>query len=132
MRLVVAHTERKLSDSLKNAISQAANTDQHLLAICNSNTTVKFDDLHSVSTEIPDAILVRELSRAGLLNSALCVPLNADSGWKGLIVFVARDAATYTDEQVELMGNLAPFMANGFAQSDKEPVGADNLKVAVS
>jgi HAMP domain-containing protein len=119
LRLIVAHTERKLRDSLKNAIATAAITDQHLLAICNSNTTVKYDDLHSVSTEISDAKLVRELSKVGLLNSALYVPLISDNGWKGLIVFVARDVATYTDEQVELMGNLAPFMANGFAQELK-------------
>jgi len=129
MKLVTSHTERKLSDSLKNTLAKTANTDQHLLALCKSNTTVKFDNLTNVATQIPDAKLVRELSKVGLLNSALCVPLNSDSGWKGMIVFVARDAATYTDEQVELMGNLAPFMANGFSQAEKETTVPDALRV---
>lgn len=127
LRLVTSHTNRNLSDSLKNTLAKAANTDQHLLAICKSNTTVKFDNLTKVASQIPDAKLVRELSRVGLLNSALCVPLSSDGGWKGMIVFVARDVANYTDEQVELMGNLAPFMANGFAQAEKETGEPDNL-----
>ena len=35
------------------------------------------------------------------------------------IISLEQNATSYTDEQVELMGNLAPFMANGFAQTAK-------------
>jgi methyl-accepting chemotaxis protein len=129
LTLMTTRTERKLSDTLKKTLNRAANTDQHLLAISKSSTPVKFDNLANVATQIPNAKLAREMLKVGLLNSALFVPLTSDDGWKGLIVFIAQEAAAYTDEQVELMGNLAPFMANGFAQAETIPAAPDKFKV---
>lgn len=119
LSLVSMRTERKLSETIKKSLIKATGDDQHLIAISKTQAPLKYDKLADVATGIPTAKLARELLKLGLLDSALIVPLTADDGWKGVIVFVAQDKAAYTNEQVELMGNLSPFMANGFAQVDK-------------
>ena len=115
--LMSIRTERKTNEAMNKTLDDAISLDSHLLSICKQQLPVKYDDLTEISSNIPNAKLVRELMKIGLLKSALFVPLVADDNWQGLMVLVAQEAASYTDEQVELMGNLAPFMANGFAQT---------------
>lgn len=128
--LVNVRTERKSNEAMAQTLNEAITLDSHLLSVCKKRVPVKYDNLDDIATNTPDAKLVRELLKIGLLNSALFVPLVSDDDWKGLLVFVAQDAASYTDEQVELMGNLAPFMANGFVQTAKTSDKTNVVKMA--
>lgn len=120
LHLMSMRSDKKIRSSMQTSMKLASSNDAHLLTVCRSRNPVKYDNLIEISSTTPNAKLVREIIKIGLLKSALLVPLTSDDGWQGLIMFVAHDAAAYTDEQVELMGNLAPFMANGFTQSEKK------------
>lgn len=112
-------SERKMSNSVQQSLISVSLKDEHLLKLSKEHTTIKYDNLPDVATSIPTAKVMREILKLGLLKSVLIVPLTADDGWEGLLVFVATDSSAYSEEQIELMGNLAPFMANGFAQAEK-------------
>ncbi|MDH5631584.1 MAG: HAMP domain-containing protein [Gammaproteobacteria bacterium] len=124
LSLDAMRTRRKLSDSIRNSLARVTGEDQHLAALTKTRAPLKYDHLANVATSIPNAKVTREILKLGLVNSALIVPLAADNGWKGLLVFVAQDEAAYTTEQVELMANLAPFIANGFAQAQPDVLPA--------
>lgn len=118
LTLVSMRTERKFSGAIKNSLFKAPEDDMHLVALLKTARPLKYDRLADVAAGIPNARFAREIMKVGLINSALIIPLAADDGWKGMIVCVAKGEAAYTNEQVELMGNLSPFMANGFAHAE--------------
>lgn len=117
LELMSMRSDRPMPNALQQSLMKAAVSDQHLMNMSKEALPIKYDNLPEVATSIPNAKLVRELLKLGLLKSELIIPLKSDDGWKGLLVFVASDTAAYSDEQVELMGNLSPYMANGFAQA---------------
>lgn len=104
------HTVEMLSSMTKN--------DPHLLAIIGAEKVVKYDNLPDQASKLTQAKLMHEIIKMGLLKSVLIVPLKSDDSWEGLLVFVAEDEAAYSEEQVELMDNLSPFIANGFSQAE--------------
>lgn len=120
LELMSMRCDRPMRNIAKKALIKVTTFDQHLLSLSKKTTPTKYDNLAESATSIPNAKLMRELLKIGLLKSLMIVPLISDDGWEGLIVFVASNAAAYSDEQVELMGNLAPYMANGFSQTKKD------------
>jgi len=117
--LMSMRSERPLRSNMQKLLSDAAGNDAHLLELVKKQGPVKYDNLSEIASKLPNARLIREIIKIGLLNSALIVPLRSDDGWQGLLVFIASDQAAYTNEQVKLMGNLSKFIANGFAQAKK-------------
>lgn len=112
-------SDRPMPGALQQSLIKAAENDQHLLSMTKELSPVKYDNLSELTNSIPNAKLVREILKLGLLKSELIVPLTSDNGWKGLLVFVATDTAAYTDEHLELLGNLSPYMANGFSEAKR-------------
>lgn len=110
--------DRTIRETMQQALIKSVLKDQHLLNMGKDSLPVKYDNLSTAATSIPNAKHMREILKMGLLKSELIVPLTSDDGWEGILIFVASDEAAYTDEQVELMGNLASYMANGFAQKE--------------
>lgn len=120
LSLMSMRSNRSIRGRMQEALLSAANRDPHLHGLINRGKPVKYDDLNAAASQLATARLFKEIVKLGLLKSALIVPLQADDGWQGLLVFIASEASAYTREQLQLMGNLSPFMANGFAQSAKE------------
>lgn len=116
LSLMSMRSKRPMNNSMQQSILQSSKNDQHLLSLSEQSAPIKYDNLSQSATSIPTAKFMREVLKMGLLNSLLVVPLKSDDDWEGIIVFIASDVAAYSDEQVELMSNLAPYMANGFAQ----------------
>ena len=123
-------SDRSMHSSLQKSLIKAASDDQHLLEISKQSLPVKYDNLPRAVTSIPSAKLMRELLKLGLLNSQLIVPLTSDDGWEGILVFVATKTSAYSDEQIELIGNLSPYIANGFSQIKKPKQKPQVLKTA--
>ena len=123
-------SDRSMHSTLQKSIIKAASDDLHLLEISKQGIPVKYDNLPKSVTTIPSAKLMRELLKLGLLNSQLIVPLTSDDGWEGILVFVAAKASAYSDEQIELIGNLSPYIANGFSQTKKPMIKPRVLKTA--
>lgn len=120
LTLMSMRSDRPMNSSMQQSLLKVSSNDQHLLDISKQGLAVKYDDLSASATNIPSAKLMREFLKLGLLNSQLIIPLTSDDGWQGLLVFVASDVAAYSNEQVELMNNLAPYIANGFAQKNNK------------
>lgn len=119
MELLSMRSNRSIRGSMQQDLIKAATRDPHLLGLLTRGAPIKYDDLDDVVAGLPTARLFREFLKLGLLKSALLVPLKADDGWQGLLLFIASDNAAYTQDQLELMGNMAPFIANGFGQAVK-------------
>jgi hypothetical protein len=119
LKLMSMRSDRPMPNTLQQSLINAAENDQHLLSMTKEHSPVKYDNLSDLTNNLANAKLVREILKLGLLKSELIVPLTSDNGWKGLLVFVATDAAAYTDEHLELIGNLSPYMANGFSQAKR-------------
>lgn len=87
-------------------------------------TTTNLPDLRRHAVEHGESRLARELARLGY-QSALLVPLNTGGEWRGLLVFAHANPGAFADDQVKLMGSLAPMLANGLARNarveDAEP-----------
>lgn len=115
LQLMNLRSDRPIRDPIQKALESSAKNDAQLFSLCLETQPIKVDNLVDYALNRPNARLMRELVKMGHLNSLLLVPLASEDGWKGLLMFVASAPAAYTDEQVELMGNLSPYMANGFA-----------------
>ena len=118
LTLMSMRSDRPMNNSIQQSLLNVSKNDKHLLNLSNQGVPVKYDNLSESATAIPDAKVMRETLKLGLLNSQLIVPLTSEEGWKGILVFCASDIAAYSDEQIELMKNLAPYMANGFSQRE--------------
>lgn len=130
LELMSMRSDRPMRDTAQQSLTTAASNDQHLLNLSKQGILVKYDNLSESATSIPNAKLMREILKLGLLKSQLVVPLTSDDGWNGLLVFVASAAAAYSEEQVELMQNLAPYMANGFSQAEKNFTPIQEMLIA--
>lgn len=53
------------------------------------------------------------------LRSMIALPLDAEGGWQGVLVFANTEEQHFNDEQVVLMGNLAHMIANGLAKGSE-------------
>ena len=126
LTLMSMRSGKPMNNAIQQSLLNVSKNDQHLLNISNQGIPVKYDDLSKSATAISDAKVMRETLKLGLLNSQLIVPLTSEEGWKGILVFCASRNAAYSDEQIELMKNLAPYMANGFSQKE----GAENSQYA--
>lgn len=120
--MLTFRSERPANTTLQKTLASITKNDQHLLDICNTYSAVKYDNLPAIVSSLPDAKLMREIMKMGLLNSVLIVPLRADDGWEGVLVYIAAELDAYSDEQLSLMKNLAPYIANGLSQAGKNPV----------
>jgi hypothetical protein len=119
LEMMGMRSNRTIRGTVQDDLINAARRDTHLLGLLNRGKPIKYDDLIKASDKIPTSRLFREIIKLGLLNSALLVPLRSDDNWQGILIFIDGDKSAYTREQLELMGNLAPFMANGYAQDSK-------------
>lgn len=127
--LLSSRTNIPVSVATQAKLLSASKNDTHILEISRNARAVKYDNLRGAASSLPNGRLVRELTKMGLVNSALIVPLESSGGWKGILVFVAADQNAYSDEQLELMMNLSPFMANGFEISRSSGVPAKEMTV---
>ncbi|MDH5256805.1 MAG: HAMP domain-containing protein [Gammaproteobacteria bacterium] len=114
LELMSMRSERTMTDSTRSSLITATTHDAHLIEILSKNRPIKYSNLAEQISQLPSAKLMLEIRKMGLLNSVLIVPLKSDNDWQGVMVLVASDADSYSDEQIELMANLSPFMANGF------------------
>ncbi|MDH5393604.1 MAG: HAMP domain-containing protein [Gammaproteobacteria bacterium] len=131
LRLMSMRSERSASNSMQQTLIKVTASDQQLISICAASSAVKYDNLAEVASQLPKTGLMREIIKMGLLNSVLMVPLKADQGWQGLLVCVAAEHDAYSDEQLTLMENLSPFIANGFALADNtRPLSAAEITAA--
>ncbi|MDH5517597.1 MAG: HAMP domain-containing protein [Gammaproteobacteria bacterium] len=119
LSMMSMRSERTASHTALESLSTMTTKDLHLLDIIKSQQTIKYDNLQDQAAKLTQARLMNAILKMGLLKSVLIVPLKSDDNWQGLLVFVAGDEYAYSDEQVELMTNLAPFIANGFSQAEK-------------
>lgn len=53
------------------------------------------------------------------LRSMIALPLHAEDGWQGVLVFANTEENHFNDEQVVLMGNLAQMIANGLSKGSE-------------
>jgi nitrate/nitrite-specific signal transduction histidine kinase len=120
MRLLSLRSDKPIADAVMDSLENLARHDTQLLRMAMERQPAKVGKLAEYVLKTPNARLLRELVKIERLNSVLLVPLVSDDGWRGLLVFLAAAPAAYTDEQIELLGNLAPYMANGFAQARTE------------
>jgi HAMP domain-containing protein len=125
MRLLSLRADKPIADGLLKTLENHAHTDTSLINMSREMQPFKSDKLTEYVLKTPNARFLRELVKTERLNSVLMVPLTSDDGWKGLLMFVTDQPAAYTDEQVELMGNLSSYMANGFAHAGNEAATPD-------
>lgn len=120
MRLLGLRADKPIAEGILKSLENHACTDASLIGMSREAQPVKSDKLTEYVLKTPNARFLRELVKMERLNSALLVPLASEDGWRGLLMFVAEPQSAYTNEQVELMGNLSHYMANGFANASKE------------
>lgn len=125
LQLMSLRSDKPIPDAVYKSLENLARNDANLLSLSREKQPVKVDKLTEYVLKTPNARLLRELVKLERLHSVLLVPLVSDDGWNGLLMFVAAAPAAYTNEQIELMGNLAPYMANGFAHAQPDPATQD-------
>lgn len=118
MRLMSLRTGKPVAEGMRKSLENLARNDALLLQMSREQQPLKVDRLPDYILQTPHARLLRELVRTEGQHSALLVPLATEDGWKGLLMFADVEPSAYTDEQVELMGNLSDYMANGFAHAE--------------
>lgn len=117
LELQSVQTLKPLPDTRFKHLAQVAQNDASLLYLAQNSQPSKIDDLSSFVTSQPNARLLRELLKQEKLQSALLVPLHAEDGWRGLLVFVTTNPGAYNNEQTQLLANLSTLLANGFART---------------
>lgn len=78
------------------------------------------DDLRRDSVARPQARLSRELSRRGGFASAVLLPVTANTGWRGLLVFAWTTRRLPENEQLELLDKLSELLANGLSRAERD------------
>lgn len=129
MRLLSLRADKPIAEATLKTLENHASTDTSLINMSREMQPTKSDKLTEYVLKTPNARFLRELVKTERLNSALLVPLTSDDGWKGLLMFVTDSPAAYTADQVELMGNLSSYMANGFAHAETGSVAATETAI---
>lgn len=114
LELMSMRSERTITESTRTNLITATMNDTHLIDLLGSTKPTRYNNLPEQISQLPNAKLMLEIRKLGLLNSVLIIPLKSDNDWQGIMVLVAPDEDAYSEEQIELMGNLSPFIANGF------------------